>query len=683
VRRGIEVQVSAAAIVTPERKCASIRAASMKRDERPQDAPQASSDHSSYSEHLAALGIDITQLAVDRSGTIGAHGETSVALAVDRLPTLHIGQRPSPLGELGDLQLGALISEGGMGRVSEALQIPLARRVAVKTLHRVSDASDAAAQHHLVQEATVLGALEHPNIVPVHMLGKGPDGRALMVMKYIEGIPWSELIEPLFAPGDDGDRVDEQLRILMQVCNAVQFAHARGVLHRDLKPSNVMIGSFGEVYVVDWGIAVSTRADAPGSLTPAASVRHVAGTPAYMAPEMAAAAGEHIDERTDVYLLGAILHELLTGRGPHEAPTPAEALRHAFDSPAPDFDPSVAPELGAICAQALSLDPEQRHPSAEAFRGALAEFVAHRASSQVAAEAAQRSEQLLSLLSREVCVEHATNIHHLGIEARFGFKQALRSWSANERARDGLQTLLERLIAFELERDQVDEARRLLDELPEPRPALAEQLAACAERLSAREQRLAQLEQLHHEADTHVDASYRSRLLWVLTAVLVLPIGALVALRLMGLHRAGYPEAFAIALLFAAAIGVLTRDMRRHGANEMTLRLQRAIAAAALLTAVDFLCCMLLKVDLSVALAAALLIGAATTTTMAAIVEPKLYLSGLVMGLAGLVLAMVPTLRGAMLLIGYGVGTTLAARVWQRRDAAERSRAVAITERQP
>ncbi|HVK87488.1 MAG TPA: serine/threonine-protein kinase, partial [Kofleriaceae bacterium] len=206
-----------------------------------------------------------------------------------------------------------------MGLVRSAIQTSLGRTVAVKTLKPAM--RDAGAQLDLLREAWITGAVEHPNVVPVHALELAPDAGPSIVMKRIDGVAWSRLI------ADAGevtrrfgatDLLAWNLGILEHVLNAVRFAHRLGILHRDLKPANVMIGDFGEVYLLDWGIAVSLRDDGTGRFPLAANARDLAGTPAYMAPEMLGRDdGPPLSERTDVYLAGSILYEIVTGAPPH------------------------------------------------------------------------------------------------------------------------------------------------------------------------------------------------------------------------------------------------------------------------------------------------------------------------------------------------------------------------------
>jgi len=195
------------------------------------------------------------------------------------------------------LVLREKLGEGGMAVVYVAVQTALGREVAVKTARD----GDLDAARALVDEARITGALEHPNIVPVHDVGRDDQGRPLIVLKRIEGTPWSETIATA--------KLEWNLEQLVHVCRAVAFAHSRGILHRDLKPANVMVGEFGETYVLDWGIALPVDSHND----------EVAGTLAYMAPEMLAA--EVLTVRADVYLLGATLYEIVAGEPPHVAPS--------------------------------------------------------------------------------------------------------------------------------------------------------------------------------------------------------------------------------------------------------------------------------------------------------------------------------------------------------------------------
>ncbi|HEY3349340.1 MAG TPA: serine/threonine-protein kinase [Thermoanaerobaculia bacterium] len=194
------------------------------------------------------------------------------------------------------------VGAGGMGAVFEAVDEPLGRRVALKVVDVPLDGEEAAAA--LLAEARVLAGLEHPGLVPVHDAGRLADGRAYYAMKLVRGRRLDEALA--------GSSLPERLRVFLRVCEPVAFAHASGVVHRDLKPPNVMLGSFGEVLVLDWGLA-----------RPVAGAADASGTPGFMAPEQAA--GRPVDARADVYGLGALLDAIL--RVP-----PAPARSKALDA---------------------------------------------------------------------------------------------------------------------------------------------------------------------------------------------------------------------------------------------------------------------------------------------------------------------------------------------------------------
>ena len=165
------------------------------------------------------------------------------------------------------------------GAALSAEQVALRREVAVKVLR---PGAEPPASGHLLREALVAGRLEHPNIVPIYLLGRTPEGAPLFVMRKIAGVPWSEVLgdpsrAPAFFARAAKDALAFHLSIFTRVCEAVHFAHARGVLHRDLKPDNVMLGGYGEVYLVDWGLAVALEDD--GVLQPARAATTLAGTP--------------------------------------------------------------------------------------------------------------------------------------------------------------------------------------------------------------------------------------------------------------------------------------------------------------------------------------------------------------------------------------------------------------------
>ncbi|MBZ0232402.1 MAG: serine/threonine protein kinase [Deltaproteobacteria bacterium] len=343
-------------------------------------------------------------------------------------------------GASAQLKTGVTIGEGGMGIIRLAEQTALGRTVAVKTLK--GDKQDAAAALDLLREAWVTGALEHPNIVPVHHVGLDDDGSPIIVLKRIEGASWHDILE-------DGDHVSAaygahdllawNLGILLQVLNALRFAHSRGIVHRDLKPSNVMVGEFGEVYLLDWGIAVSLRDDGSGRLPLAKDADEMAGTPCYMAPEMLGRdGGPPLSERTDVYLAGAVLFEIITGGPPHQGKTALEVVTSVIASK-PELPPEAPPELARICLRAMAPDPDDRHASIDELRLAIASYLEHRGSARLAALATDRKVELLARLALPAGSpgREREEIYRLYGACKFGFHEALSAWRDNLEARAG------------------------------------------------------------------------------------------------------------------------------------------------------------------------------------------------------------------------------------------------------
>jgi serine/threonine protein kinase len=246
------------------------------------------------------------------------------------------------------------IDQGGMGAVFRARDRELDREVALKVLHALPD--NAEAQARTTAEARITARLEHPGIVPVHDAGVLPDGRYFYAMKLVRGKRLDEQVGRMTP-------LPERLQLFLKICDAVAFAHAHGILHRDLKPQNVMVGPFGEVLVLDWGVAkdVGTGQASPGL---------VLGTPGYMAPEQAV--GDSVDERADVYALGAILHFLLlAGRPP--VIDAAGAVTHPRR-----FDCAIPRPLEAVCLKALAADRAARYAAVTDLNADVADFLAGR-----------------------------------------------------------------------------------------------------------------------------------------------------------------------------------------------------------------------------------------------------------------------------------------------------------------
>jgi eukaryotic-like serine/threonine-protein kinase len=427
----------------------------------------------------------------DRPAAATTGGELLPPISIGRAPPDGPAPRDAP-----DLLVRRGLGEGGMGQVLLAWQRSLGREVAIKTV--ATDAPPELARA-LVSEARVAGALEHPVIPPVHALGVADDGRPLLVMKRIDGTPWSALLDdddhPAWAavPGAEGGRLAAHVRILGRVADAVHFAHGRGFLHRDVKPDNVMVGTDGEVYLVDWGIAVALDEVAAGA--PAR------GTPSFMAPEMAA--GGSLDPRSDVFLLGATLHRVLTGRPRHAGPSVQAVIAAALRCREPAYGTTAPADLARLAADATAADPAGRPPSARAFRDRLDRFLAHRAASGVAGAALDRVAALERALAGPLDPSDPS-LQQLATEARFGLAEARRLWPDGAEIAAGLARVRGAAVRLELRRGNAAAARALLGEAPAPDPGLIAEVAELERADRARDDRAADLARRVHDLDPTV-----------------------------------------------------------------------------------------------------------------------------------------------------------------------------------
>jgi serine/threonine protein kinase len=301
-----------------------------------------------------------------------------------------------------------LHATGGIGRVWLARDSSLGRDVALKEL-RPERAANPAVWERFLREAKITGKLEHPGIVPVYELSRRPDtNQPFYTMRFVRGQTLREKLATYHQKRERNELGPLDLRELLTafvgVCNAIAYAHSQGVIHRDLKPANVVLGEFGEVMVLDWGLAKEMRSPqpvargedagtettdlSPSSILPSALRSphadgtlegQVLGTPAYMAPEQADGRIAEIDFRTDVYGLGAVLYEILTGRPPFTGDSTEEVLRRvrtlAPDRPR-DVVPTAPPALEAVCLKALAKKPADRYPTATALAEEVQRFLA-------------------------------------------------------------------------------------------------------------------------------------------------------------------------------------------------------------------------------------------------------------------------------------------------------------------
>lgn len=267
------------------------------------------------------------------------------------------------------LSMGEAVARGGMGTVHLAVDHLLQQEVAVKVLHRNLEANAESVQR-FVHEARITASLPHPNIVPVYDIGHDAELGLYFTMKLIEGRTLSRPGQPPPQGGMASGRIAELLDIVIRVCDALAFSHSHGILHCDLKPSNIMVGDFGQVYLMDWGMARNYRED------PAPADGGIYGTVGYMAPEQARS--EPLDPRADVFGVGAILYDLFAGKAPFHRPLLEQSLYAALSSkhqPISEAAPHCPPRLQAIIEKAMAPDPADRFTSATELRTALARYL--------------------------------------------------------------------------------------------------------------------------------------------------------------------------------------------------------------------------------------------------------------------------------------------------------------------
>jgi serine/threonine-protein kinase len=272
------------------------------------------------------------------------------------------------------------LGRGGMGTVYQAWDKVQKRWVALK-IHTVSGGVEGLVRFR--REAETAAVLQHPHIIPIFDVGESGE-RHYIAMKYIEGRPLGEKKLP----------IDQACRVMIEVARAIELAHSKDIVHRDLKPGNVIVDASGWPYVMDFGLAKnlfgSFNVTAPGT---------VMGSPSYMSPEQAAGQISKVDQRSDVYSLGALLYALLTGRPPFKADTPVATVRQVLDDPVVPptaINPEIPSRLGEIVMRALSKDRARRYPSA----GPLAEDLARFLAGETAPAAAEEKNALRPLQTR-------------------------------------------------------------------------------------------------------------------------------------------------------------------------------------------------------------------------------------------------------------------------------------------
>ncbi len=624
--------------------------------------PSTPSDVDALRATLEAQGIDVAGDAGDTLGSIlrspfgvSAAESATADLGEGRpelsLPPVSIGEgNADPMtNQPHDFRVRAELGRGGMGVVYLAEQRALRRDVAIKLLtdetQRLVDA--------LVREATITGQLEHPNIVPVHNLVEGERGPAV-VMKRIGGQEWREL---LTREGPEAPPLDRHLEVLLQVCNAVAFAHSRGIIHRDIKPANVMLGEYGEVVLVDWGLARRLGG---------ARSKRIAGTPAYLAPEMLRG---DADERSDVFCLGATLHEVLVGRPRHEGERVVDVLAAAKKCVPYVYPPSVPSELAAICARACAKRREDRFQTVGAFREALVRYREHAAANAFADAGTARLAELEDAVA-ETATHGYTDAQRLFGQARFAFEQALQAWPESEAAREGLARTLERMAGYELRTEHPETAAALLAAMDAPPATLLAKVARALEARAAERNRLAELEK---DRDPTLGAEARARALALVGVVSVAITSGFVALRTLNPEYASPAMrlVFSGTLVLLVVAGIVTWWRGRGPWNLVNRRIAQVTLLALGVSWVNRVVSLVGQVDPSrILLTDALILG------MGGLALAPFHRAGPVLGVVAFGAALVGALRPDLiqgLFIGLAVTLPAVVLLWSRLGAGRRS----------
>ena len=419
--------------------------------------------------HAGVTAADSDRIREVWGGQIPAGSRTGATLKIDSTTTLGTGtlviksrsvasSHDAPDAKAADYELLKQIGKGGMGVVYSARQANFNRMVAIKMLR--PDSKGKSKRDEFVSEAVTTGDLDHPNIVPVYDLGTNEEGALFYAMKCVQGTPWDEALPK--------KTLTENVEILLKTADAIAFAHANGVVHRDLKPENIMLGSFGEVLVMDWGLAVRFLVEPDGRIRSSGTT--MGGTPAYMAPELVLGPMERIGPAADIYLLGAMLYEIITGHPPHSGSTPMECLYAAADNVIQPTEASG--ELLDIASKAMETEPRNRYKSVLAFQKAIRDYQSH-----------SESVALLDNARRQMGEAQKSGDYQDYSRALFGCEEAYALWSGNISAKEEISRVQLAYATAAREREDFDLAASLLNSgIPEHAVLLAEVKEARRER---------------------------------------------------------------------------------------------------------------------------------------------------------------------------------------------------------
>lgn len=488
-----------------------------------------------------------------------------------------------------DLCVDYILGEGGMGRVYSGRQTCLKREVALKVSKIKPHEPQLIAQ--VFHEAQIMANLDHPNILPIYLLALDKEHQPVQVMKQINGVTWSELLSDskhiFWAKLDYPDgKTHFHLQVLAQVCQAMSYAHDHKVIHRDLKPENVMIGGFGEIFILDWGVAlylpaIGCREDETDYVAQVRSnlAAALVGTPVYMPPEMARCDVSSLGPWSDVYLLGAILYEILCRRRIRESGNIQVMFNEIMKGHIPELPTFVSEEFRSLLKASLTSNIDERIPNAHSFR----KLLLHAIRTQKAAKVHQRAHDLQLELRNEIGRGEGSReeISSIYDQARLTYRTSLEMWSECERAQAGLDELHALWAQYLIDHEDLAGAKRALSRLQLPHPELNRRLEEAIDERSRVEKEHATLQKWRE--NEQISHSRPLRIIFATIGLIVFGCGSLLLDYLERNHtitldsRGEFITAisFSIFVYFAFAISAI---QRRRSSVETNAIFQRLIA---------------------------------------------------------------------------------------------------------
>ncbi len=398
---------------------------------------------SSSASHTETMDFSVNETPqIVGDGVLVAGGPFVDVGFVPRRNIANLGVLSDVDGEV-DYRIVGKLGAGGTGIVFQAHQRAVDREVAVKML-RAELARNPTSRERFLAEARVIGGLDHPNVIALHEVYADTSGALFYSMKRIDGTSWDKQI------GEFSQA--KNIETLLRVADAIRYAHSRGLIHRDIKPENVMLGKYGEVLLADWGLAINHNL---GESTADAHIS-IGGTPAYMAPELASSSAGQISFTTDVYLLGAILYQIVTGRTPHAGATLLECIHAAANNIIVPTD--IESELVDIALKAMATNPADRFANVDAFIAAIKADGEHQESVRLvrrAIEQAGRAETSDSENNRDPYRNFAV--------ADALLSEAIDIWPGNEKAHQTRKRLQLELAAVATDRGDYELAWNLYE----------------------------------------------------------------------------------------------------------------------------------------------------------------------------------------------------------------------------